>query len=275
LRALADIGVEPLDPIVRVALSDEDPDVRMAALELIPEVGLPPAVTSELLTSVVGRGSIEEQQAAVTSLGALRTPEATTALGILVDRLAAEQLPAEVELELFEAIDSIGSAPLAGRAEQIRTSRIASGSSASFSEALHGGSRNRGQQIALRNESAQCARCHAFAEDGPEIAPDLRGVGARLSRAQLLEALVDPSARLAPGYGSTQVTLQGGEVVAGTILDQSGESLVLRTATEPRRVIPLSTITARSNTPSAMPPMGEVLSRRQLRDLVEYLTTLR
>jgi quinoprotein glucose dehydrogenase len=55
-------------------------------------------------------------------------------------------------------------------------------------------------------------------------------VGARLTREQLLEALVDPSARIAPGFGGP---------------------------------------------PSAMPPMGALLSRRELRDLVEYLSTLR
>lgn len=275
LRALAAMQTDPLEPHVRAALGDADAGVRMAALELIPRIQLPPAVTAELLASVVGRGSIIEQQAAVTALSSLRTPEAAGSLSALLDRFEAGDLPRAVELELFEAIDSAGSPALAARAQQLQEARAGGDPVALLTMALEGGDRGRGLQIAQRNESAQCARCHAFAAGGADVGPDLRGVGSRLSRLQLLEALVAPSARLAPGYGTTTVTLGGGEVVSGTILEESEGSLVLRTATQPRRTIPSSAITARADDPSAMPPMQNVLTRRQLRDVVEYLATLR
>jgi hypothetical protein len=57
----------------------------------------------------------------------------------------------------------------------------------------------------------------------------LRNIGAQLTRQQLLEALIDPSARIAPGFTA----------------------------------------------PSAMPQMQNLLTRRQVRDVVEYLSTLR
>ena len=80
----------------------------------------------------------------------------------------------------------------------------------------------------LRSTSG-CTQCHSLtAEGGPSVGPNLRAIGTRLTREQILEALVDPSARIAPGYG---------------------------------------------NGPSVMPPMHTLLSRREIRDVVEFLST--
>ena len=39
--------------------------------------------------------------------------------------------------------------------------------------------------------------------------------------------------------------------------------------------IPKARIARRVNQPSSMPPMGRVISRRELRDLIEYLANLK
>jgi putative heme-binding domain-containing protein len=81
----------------------------------------------------------------------------------------------------------------------------------------------------VHSEAAQCTRCHSIEVAGAEVGPRLLGVGSRLTRPQLLQALVDPNARIAPGF----------------------------------------------HAPSAMPPMGALLSKREIRDVVEYLSTLK
>jgi quinoprotein glucose dehydrogenase len=275
LQALSDIRSEPLEPIVRTALSDPDADVRMAALGLVPDLDLADDVTTDLLTSVIGPGTVQEQQAAIASLGNLRTRSAEAALGGLLDRLASGQLLADVQLELYEAVDSAASPALEARAEQIRSTRSGSSPLMSFEDALHGGDGARGQQVVMRNESAQCTRCHAFADQGPDVGPDLRGIGGRLTREQLLEALVDPSARVPPGYGSTSLTLNTGEVVSGTLREETEDFLAIQMASDLRRVVPRTDIASRADSPSAMPQMQNLLTRRQLRDVVEYLSTLR
>jgi putative heme-binding domain-containing protein len=96
-----------------------------------------------------------------------------------------------------------------------------------------------------------------------------------LSREQLLESLIIPGARLAPGYGAVAITLKDGQVVRGVLEEESGEEIIVRTSDAEPMEIPVSRIGKRQNMPSAMPPMGEVLSKRELRDLVEFLANLK
>ena len=45
------------------------------------------------------------------------------------------------------------------------------------------------------------------------MGPLLRSIGAQRSRAELLESLVNPVAKIAPGYGLVSVTLKDGRTV--------------------------------------------------------------
>ena len=98
-------------------------------------------------------------------------------------------------------------------------------------------------------------------------------VASRLKREQLLEALVDPSARVAPGYGPVQLTLKNGKKLFGTLKEETETYVVVDAGGDQR--VAKSDIAARVNGPSAMPPMGALLTRREIRDVVEYLSTLR
>lgn len=90
---------------------------------------------------------------------------------------------------------------------------------------------------------ADCLSCHAIGGTGGLKGPDLDGVAGRLTAGGLLESLIHPGAKLAPGYGLPQAP--GGGPADAT---ESG---------------------------SAMPPMGAVLTLRELRDLIAYLLTLK
>jgi quinoprotein glucose dehydrogenase len=273
LQALNAMGDGSLEAAVRTALAGADPADRMAALALIPSLGLPPAPTAELLASVIGRTSMAEQQSAIGALGELRTPEANRVLGGLLEQWARGRLAPEVLLETAEAVQASGDEALAARLAVLRRSQAGAPPRATFAEALRGGSVARGRQVVFGNPSAQCTRCHTFGGAGPDVGPDLRGVGARLTREQLLEALVAPNARVAPGYGFVTLTLHGGETIAGQLLEESASNLLVQTGAGPRRV-EAARITRRTNV-SAMPSMADVLTRRELRDVVEYMTTLR
>jgi putative heme-binding domain-containing protein len=96
-----------------------------------------------------------------------------------------------------------------------------------------------------------------------------------LSREEILESLIEPGARLAPGYGSVVLTLKDGQVVAGILAAENREEIILRTSDAEPMEIAVSRIKKRENMPSAMPPMGTVLTKRELRDLVEFLSSLK
>jgi HEAT repeat protein len=166
LRALSGLRQEPLEPIVRMALADADPAVRMDALLLLPDAGLPEAATSELLLTMAENGTMQEQHAAVTSLGEMRTAATDEALGNLLRRLEAGTLPPEIQLELRQAVGDSASPPLRARAEAIFAQRESASATAAFEDILLGGNRNRGQQIAMQNESAACTRCHILGNQG-------------------------------------------------------------------------------------------------------------
>ena len=52
------------------------------------------------------------------------------------------------------------------------------------------------------------------------------------------------------------------------------EHIVIDAGPAPRRIMKTD-IARRTNGPSAMPPMGSVLTRREIRDVIEYLSTLK
>jgi putative heme-binding domain-containing protein len=96
-----------------------------------------------------------------------------------------------------------------------------------------------------------------------------------LTRDQILESLIEPSARLAPGYGSVTITLKDGQVVSGILEEESKEELILRTSDAEPIEIAVSRIEKRENSMSAMPAMGRLITKRELRDLMEYLSSLK
>ncbi|MDH5379549.1 MAG: c-type cytochrome, partial [Cyclobacteriaceae bacterium] len=116
-----------------------------------------------------------------------------------------------------------------------------------------------------------CVRCHAIGGEGGEVGPDLSKIGETLSRKQILEAMIDPSARLAPGYGTVTLTLSDGQTVTGVLIEETEEELTLRTNEAEPLEIPVSRITKRQNMPSGMPPMNSIMSKMEIRNMVEFL----
>lgn len=127
----------------------------------------------------------------------------------------------------------------------------------------------------MTNSTAQCVRCHAIRGEGGIVGPDLTAIGSKLTREQLLQALVEPGLRLAPGYGSVTVTLTDEQTVSGILMEETAQELTIKTSdAEPLR-IPVSRISKRENGASSMPPMGTLLSKRELRNIIEFLANLK
>jgi quinoprotein glucose dehydrogenase len=91
-----------------------------------------------------------------------------------------------------------------------------------------------------------------------------------------VEALLEPSARIAPGFGTVGVTLRKGDRVVGTMRDETPTHVVLLEGTPPvERRIAKTDIAERSNPVSSMPAYGLILKPREIRDVVEFLSTLK
>lgn len=274
LNTLRDLASTPLKEAFDVALADEARSVRQAALEMIPDLNLPPEDVASLLASVLEDGSSDERQTALQLLGEIDAPAATDLLSTYMDRLLAGDLPRTLELELVQAARQSDAEALNERLKQYQ-SRTASGDSvAVYRAALYGGNAERGRELFSQHPGAQCSRCHAVNGEGGEVGPALTDVGSRLSRELLLEAMVAPDARLAPGYGGVTLTLENGSTLRGVVEAETDTTITLRRGEEQVRTLPKSKVTSQVNS-SPMPPMGNILTRRELRDLVAYMTTLK
>ena len=276
LRALATLSDARTEEALRVALQDQDVTVRTAALGLIPRANLREATTTELLAAVVGgTGSVAEQQSALASLGQMQGATAREVLARLVDQLIQGKIAPDIQLDVAEAARTTKHAPLIARLDSLEQSRARTAPRIAYTDVLLGGDSRRGRRVAMEGVAAQCAKCHNFGtEPGASVGPPLRDVGSRLTREQLLESLVDPSARIAPGFGAVQVTLKNGQRVFGTLREETTAYIVVDSGAAARRIMKTD-IVRRTNGPSAMPPMGGVLTRREIRDLIEYLSSLK
>jgi len=80
--------------------------------------------------------------------------------------------------------------------------------------------------------------------------------------------------RLAPGYGSVALTLKDEQQVFGVLAKETASDLTLTNSEAEPLIVPVARIAKRENLPSGMPPMGDVLSKREIRDMVEFLSSL-
>jgi len=74
---------------------------------------------------------------------------------------------------------------------------------------------------------AQCAVCHRLGGEGGAVGPDLTGLGAKYSEVDLLRSLLEPSAVVSEQYQAALFTLKDGETVAGRVLQESAERIVV------------------------------------------------
>jgi putative heme-binding domain-containing protein len=227
-----------------------------------------------LTNTIFTQGGIKEQQQLLMVLGKMKPDNTKVIFSDLIEKLRNKQLSPSLYLELNESIEKTGLADLKSKIASIKPKDTVS---EDFSASLFGGNKDEGRNIFNYNSVAQCVRCHTAgnASDGGAVGPSLRHISNLLTREQILEALVNPSARLAPGYGSVSLKLTDGQEVFGTLAKETTTELTITTSDAEPLVIPIARIAKRENMPSSMPPMGSLLSKREIRDVVEFLSNLK
>jgi mono/diheme cytochrome c family protein len=204
LAALESVRDEAMATAIRLALSDDDAAVRTAAISRLPEMPAAAAVSvGELVQLLDAEGlSDAEKQSAIAALGVIDAASARDALAALITRLEAGALPATLEFDVLEAARAGGNDRLLARLDATGVGRQLENLASARPTALQfGGDARRGRQLALQHPAAQCVRCHAIGDGESTVGPPLNGIGMRLSRAELLESLVDPGASIAAGFG--------------------------------------------------------------------------
>ncbi|MEQ9437558.1 MAG: HEAT repeat domain-containing protein [Cyclobacteriaceae bacterium] len=274
LKALAALEDEKIGQAIEQALSDREKSVRVVGLDLMTKMDISKDLMVTLLSEVIEERTPEEKQAAVLTLGSLPAEDTRQAFDHLLTQMKSGELPPEVHLELAEAIDSTHSSELQEKFAEVRAASATDVQADAYLACLFGGDPDRGRSIVFRHSTAQCMKCHSYDDFGGSAGPRLNGVADRLSREQLLEALINPSARVAPGFGVVSLEMEGGKTLSGILQDENDSELTLKMGNKPDTVIMKAQVVKRTSAPSSMPNMKDYLSKKEIRDLVSFLITL-
>ncbi len=272
LETLAQLKYTDMEPLLNRGMADRSQAVRETAVGLLGSLEISKERLPQMVDALFKNGSAREQQRMLSVLGTMPLEKSGPVLHNLLRKANRNQVPAEVTLDLIEAVEATGDTALLADLQQLKGSGH---SVEAYQETLHGGSWWPGYSVFTSNPTAQCVRCHAVGGAGGQVGPPLDNIGNLLTRKQLLEALIEPSARLAPGYGTISVTLKNGQEVTGILERETKEALIVRTSDAEPMEISHARIQKRENAPSSMPAMGRLISKRELRDLIHYLSSLR
>jgi quinoprotein glucose dehydrogenase len=217
-------------------------------------------------------GSTGEKQAALTALATLNEPIAEQLLNNWMDRLLEGKAVPEIQLELLEAAQKKGGEGLAAKVKKFEQSLSKDDPAIAFSSSLAGGNAVEGRKIFFEKAEASCLRCHKVGNEGGEVGPNLSKIGTEKTRAYILGSIVAPNKEIAQGYETTVLSLKDERSLAGIIKSETDTQIILNTPEDGLVTVKKSEISGRDKGLSSMPDgMGQVLSGRELRDLVEFL----
>jgi putative membrane-bound dehydrogenase-like protein len=275
LTAIAQLGSENIDAFLEEALASSESELRASALSLIPLSNLPEEKAISLFNNIIEDGTILEKQTALSSLSGFKGKETIDLLSLLMNKLEANELENSIKLDVIGAIETTENETLISALNNFYEKNMVSNPLIAFEACLEGGNARSGRGVFFRNEAAQCVRCHAVYEWGGNAGPGLQGVSDRLSDRELLASLIIPSEVLSPGFGVMTVTLNDDSTVSGVMEEENDDEYILKISKDEFKKVLKSEVKSQSFLPSSMPAMDKILTKKQIRDLVAFLKTLK
>jgi len=274
LNRLAATKDARLPAALEVAAQDKAEPLRIAATSIRAKTGKGSAVAP--LLAIISQGTMGEKQNAIVTLGGIPGAEADGVIASLVTELVTGKLAPELHLELLEAADKRTDANVKAGLDKFKTQRRADDLLWNYRSALAGGNAESGRKIFLERVEASCARCHKVGSDGGEVGPVLDGIASKQTREYLLTSLVAPNATIAPGFESLLVVLKDGRNFAGVTKPGGPDEVIINSPEDGIMKFKKADIAKTQKGQSAMPDtMIQVLSKRDIRDLVEFLGSLK
>jgi quinoprotein glucose dehydrogenase len=272
LRTLAALKDANLAGTLQLAAKDTNETVRREARKLQGSGGGAAALAA--LTETLEKGSLGEKQAALQGLASISGKEADTVIGRWLDQLLAGTAPKELHLDIVESAGSRSS--LKDKLAAYEAKKPKDDVLAPYRETLHGGDAKAGKEIFFERAEAGCLRCHKVNGVGGEVGPELAGIGRTRTREYLLESIIAPNAQIAPGFENLLVSMKDGATYAGMLKGETAVELNLQSPEDGLLKLKKADIQARQKGLSSMlPELGTILTKRELRDLIEYLATVR
>jgi putative heme-binding domain-containing protein len=118
-----------------------------------------------------------------------------------------------------------------------------------------------------------CTACHTTAAAEPEKGPYLGGIFTRYSKAEVLESIVRPAAKVAQGFATHSFATADKRQLAGFVVREGQDDVVIRDLTGAETTLRKNQITSRSvSDGSVMPPgLVDTLTLHELASLLAFL----
>ncbi len=245
LASLAKSDAPELDIALNLVSQSGSSKLKDEALRILsartPEKALP------VLIKLLAESSSKQQATIFGVLAGMGTPEADEVLADRMAHLRSGEVDSKIHVELLEAVSARaanGSQHLGQLIADRAKAREGLAVLDRFDHCLEGGDVEAGRKVFMESATASCLKCHAVDGQGgdslpAEVGPNLSGTGLNMNRSELLESLVAPSVKIASGF---------------ELYDDAGKL-------HPISVMPQN--------------IGVLLTPREIRDLVEYLASLR
>ncbi len=280
VRAEAFWSLVKLDPDkaktnLKKVLLHEKESVRIKAMESLEYLDVDSDDIADLLNDILIDGSSLEKQSAMTAFKNLPDDKIAAQLTDLLDLLLEGKIEGSLQLDLLEVAHTNRSEIIDKKIKTFRDKFSDKGELANYIECLDGGNVRSGQRILVNNSAAQCLKCHAIRGYGGVAGPPLDEIATKYSSEYLLQSLVDPSAHLAAGYGVVTLSTDEGKTISGILESENEVEIIVRNSDNEEVKVSKTNIVERLNAISSMPPMGSILSKREIRDLLALLVTFK
>jgi quinoprotein glucose dehydrogenase len=275
LRALAALNDSRLPEALQAAQADASEEMRKEAIKYQAESKSGGALAQ--IENVLQNGTIGEKQTALGTLGSMTNKEADEILLTWLDKLEAGQVDKQLQLDVLDAAGKRSFVSIKAKLAAINAALPQNDPLAPFRVSLYGGNAQDGKKIFFERPEAACVRCHKIVgqgSEGGEVGPELTHVGTAKSREYILESIISPNKQIAQGFQTLLVATKDGTSYAGVVKSENDAELVLNSPEDGIVTIKKASITSREAGLSSMPEgMATLLSKKDLRDLVEFLSS--
>jgi quinoprotein glucose dehydrogenase len=263
--------------IVKVAAKKAATELGLLASASAPATG---DAAMKKFSAALENGSLAEKQNALAALATVDDAGAAKLLSTWLDKLVTGQVAKELQLDVLEAVGKsqslLTSAATKEKLAKFEDARDTKDALAKWRECLYGGNAEEGKKTFIERQDAACFRCHKINGEGGEVGPEMIGLAAKQTREHLLESILFPNKTIAPGFESVLVTLKNGTSYAGLLKSETDAELVINSPEDGLLTVKKADVKSRDRGLSAMPEeLGNILSKSDLRNLIEFLSTLK
>ena len=287
-----------LSAAVKLSLRSESNIIRKSGLAIA--VKSHPDLAFHTIFLALRSGSkstIDEKRFALSLVPTLNTKMSAAALHSQVQELS--KADPRLHLEIFEAVKAVNELPkqpdwqvkywsdkMKVKRDSITRTYLQRYGQEKFTDELRdfiecaeGGDPVKGKAIFNTNIDAQCARCHRIGKQGSDVGPELGKVASRepalSDPSYLLRSIVAPSAEIDEKYQTTMFLLESGQTVTGVVVRETKDITVINDVSGKEIEIKNDEIEDESKQKVSIMPLAKTLTKRQIRDLVAYLKTLK